>query len=146
MASITQKAYGTIVSALTTELNALAAAASSAASSAQDNSSLLDLFDDLELTVDFVSAPAAGGYVSVFLLPSVDGTNYADGSASVPPQGALLACAIEVQAATTAQRLCAQNVAIPPGLFKYMVTNNTSQAFPASGSILKRRPHSLTVA
>ena len=146
MASITQKTYGTIASALTTELNALAAAASCAPGPAQDNTTLLDLFDDLELTVDFVSAPAAGGYVSVFLLPSVDGTNYADGSATVAPQGALLVCAMEVRADTAAQRLCFQNVAIPPGLFKYMITDNTSQAFPASGSILKRRPHSLTVA
>lgn len=146
MASITQKAYAGVQSALTTELNSLASTSSSAASSAIDNSSALELFDDLELAVTFGSSPTAGGYVSVFLLPAVDGSNYADGSASVAPQGGLLVGVFEVKASTSAQRLAIQNVAIPPGLYKYMVTNNTSQAFPASGSTLKRNAHSMTVA
>lgn len=145
MVDIKQKAYGGLASVLTTELNALGAGSSSNASSAIDNSTTLDLFDDLELTVDFVSAPAAGGYVAVYLLPAVDGTNYADGSSSVAPAASLLVATIDILASTAAQRLAARMIAIPPGLFKYMVTNNTSQAFPASGSILKRNPHSMSV-
>ena len=146
MADIKQKAYGGVATVLTTQLDALGVAAYSNASSAIDNSSALDLFDDLELAVDFVSAPTAGGYVSVYLLPAVDGSNYADGSSSVVPSAQNLVATIDIQNSTAAQRLAFRNVPIPPGLFKYMVANNTSQAFPASGSTLKRNPHSMTVA
>lgn len=146
MATLGQKAYIGVATALSTEINALAAGSSTNASSAIDNSSALDLFDDLELAVTFGSSPTAGGYVSVFLLPAVDGTNYADGSSSVAPAAGLLVATFDVRAVTTAQRLSFRNVPIPPGLFKYMLTNNTSQAFPASGSTLKRNAHSMTVA
>lgn len=146
MADIKQKAYGGVATALSTELNALGTASYSNASAAIDNGTLLDLFDDLELAVDFVSAPTAGGYVSIYLLPAVDGSNYADGSSTVVPSAQTLVATIDVQASTAAQRLSFRNVPIPPGLFKYLVANNTSQAFPATGSTLKRNPHSMTVA
>jgi hypothetical protein len=145
MADIKQKAYDGVASVLTTELNALGVASYSNASSAINNSSALNLFDDLELVVDFVSAPTAGGYVSVYLLPAVDGSNYADGSSSIVPAAQTLVATIDILATTAAQRLSFRNVPIPPGLFKYMVANNTDQAFPATGSTLKRNPHSMSV-
>src|SRR6476661_6463081 len=49
--------YRGVSTALTTELNALAATTGKCISSAFDNSVNLDLFANLEMAVDFVSAP-----------------------------------------------------------------------------------------
>ncbi len=145
MSDIRQSQYDTIATELTTELNALAAAGKSAPSAANDNSTDLHQFDDLELAVTFGVSPNANEAVEVYLLPSVDGTNYVDGDASTDPAPNTLIGIFPVKASTSAQRLAIQDVPIPPGLFKYMVINQTGQAFSASGHTLKRRPHSHTV-
>jgi hypothetical protein len=142
MAAIKHAAYRGVVNALTTELNALASAAASAASAAIDNSTNLDLYDDLELLVTFGTGPAVGRSVDVYQLPSVDATNYADGGGAVVPN-ALLVASFPVRSVTTAQRLVQPNVAIPPGSFKYAVVNNTDQAMAATGNTLRRNPHQL---
>jgi hypothetical protein len=144
MATIQLAPYRGIADVLTTELNALAATTGKAISAAVDNSTDLDLFDDLELAVTFASAPTAGGVVEVYLLPSIDGgTTYPDGSTSVLAQGSLYVGGFIVRAVATAQVLVMRGVALPPGLFKYQVQNTTSQAFPASGSTLQRNPYQL---
>jgi hypothetical protein len=144
MSSIQLAAYRGVSSAMTTELNSLASSTGKAISSAFDNSTNLDLFDDLQLTVTFASAPTAGTVVELYLLPSIDGgTDYADGSTSVLPQSSLYVGGFAVRAVTTAQKMIVRGVALPPGLFKYLVQNTTNQAFPASGSTLERNPYQL---
>src|SRR4051812_8185205 len=115
MASTTHKGYGTIISALTTELNALATATNTAASAAIDNSTALDLYGDVELVVGAAGAArTAGGVIQVFLLPSADGTNYPDLHETL----AELACTFGLDAATTARRIVVRDVPLPPGLYK----------------------------
>lgn len=144
MSSIQLAAYRGVSNAMTTELNSLASSTGKAISSAFDNSTNLDLFDDLQLTVTFASAPTAGTVVELYLLPSIDGgTDYADGSTSVLPQSSLYVGGFAVRAVTTAQKMIVRGVALPPGLFKYLVQNTTNQAFPASGSTLERNPYQL---
>jgi hypothetical protein len=144
MSSIQLAAYRGVSSAMTTELNSLASSTGKAISSAFDNSTNLDLFDDLQLTVTFASAPTAGTVVELYLLPSIDGgTDYADGSTSVLPQSSLYVGGFAVRAVTTIQKMIVRGVALPPGLFKYLVQNTTNQAFPASGSTLERNPYQL---
>lgn len=129
---------------MTTELNALAATTGKAISTAIDNSDALDLFDNLELAVDFVSAPTAGTIVEVYLLPSVDdGTTYPDGSTTVLPQSSLYVGGFAVRAVTSAQVMVLRGVSLPPGFFKYLLQNTTNQAFPATGSVLRRNPYQL---
>ena len=129
---------------MSTELNALAASTGKAISPAIDNSVNLDLFDDLELSVDFVTAPTAGTVIEVYLLPSLDGgSTYADGSSTVVPQGSLFVAGFAVRNDTAAQRMVLRGVALPPGWFKYLVQNLTNQAFPATGSTLERNPYQL---
>lgn len=141
MATIQLGNYAGTSNAMTTELNSLGSLTGKAISSALDNTAMLALFDDLELNVTFASAPTAGTVVELYVVPSIDGTNYADGSTSVLPQSSLYVGGFAVRAVTTAQRMHIRGVTLPPGLFKYAVQNTTNQAFPASGSTLVRNPY-----
>jgi len=139
--AVTQhQAYSaSIASVLTTELNSIANAAVSAASAAIDNTTALDLFDDLTLTLATQSARSAGATVTVLMVQALDGTNYDDAQVTCGQMVAVFS----LDAATTARQVSARDVPIPPGLFKYFVLNNTGQAFAASGNLLERRPHSV---
>lgn len=141
MAATKHKAYtASIASALTTELNSLGNGSTSSASAAIDNTSNLDLFHDLTLTVATQgSARSAGAVVSVYLVPALDGTNYDDVSAST----AELVAVFPLDAATTARQSTRRDVPVPPGLFKYFAVNSTGQAFAASGNLLEWRAHSI---
>lgn len=143
MSTIQLAPYRGVSTVMSTDLNSLAATTGKAISAAIDNGTDLDLFDDLELAVTFGSAPIAGTLIEVYLLPAADGSNYPDGSTSVTPQASLYAGGFVVRAVTTAQVLVLRGVALPPGLFKYLVQNTTSQAFPSSGSTLQRNPYQL---
>jgi hypothetical protein len=132
-----------IASALTTDLNSLANGSASAASAALDNTSNLDLYHDLTLTVAAQgSARSAGATVSVYLVMALDGTNYDDVNATT----AELAAVFPLDAATTARQVTRRDIPVPPGLFKYFVVNNTGQAFAASGNIVEYRAHSIETA
>jgi hypothetical protein len=139
MSTIQLKAYDAGSSILTTELNALANGSSSAASAAVDNSSTLNLFDDLELTVTYGTNPTANAPVEIYLIPSTDGTNYAD---STTPARNLFVGSFLVQASTSAQRLVLRGIPLPPGKFKYVAKNASGFAFPATGTVVKRTPYS----
>ena len=123
----------------------MAATTGKAISSAIDNSANLDLFDNLELAVDFVAAPTAGTVVEVYLLSSVDdtGTVYPDGSTSILPQSSLYVGGFVVRNTTAAQVMVLRGVSLPPGFFKYLIQNTTNQAFPATGSTLRRNSYQL---
>jgi hypothetical protein len=146
MSSIKLEAYGSSANALTTELDALANGSYTNGSAAIDNTSNLYLLEDLELTVTFGSSPTDKAPVEVYLLPSIDGTNYADGSSSVTPARSLFVGSFLVRNTTSAQRLLLRGVPLPPGKYKYMVKNGTGQAFPASGSVIKRIPYNHQVS
>jgi hypothetical protein len=146
MATIKQNGYSAAASqVLTTGLNALADAGQ-AVTTAIDNSSTLDLYDDVELAVTFASAPTAGKTVALFLLPSVDGSNYGDGDASTANTPSHFVGTFVARAVGTAQRLMLRGVQLPPGLFKYQLINNSGVAFTASGHTLTRRPYNLQVS
>jgi len=140
VATTKHKAWSaSIASVLTTEMNGTTNGSISTASAAIDNSTALDLYDDLTLTLATQSARSAGATVSVHMVQAVDGTNYDDVEATC---GQLVAV-FPLDAATTARQCTVRDVPIPPGLFKYFVKNNTGQAFAASGNLLERRPHSI---
>lgn len=146
MGAVTQTSLGSFTDALTTELNSLANGAYTAASGAISNSAG-NLYLGLRLTVTFGTAPSAGGWVGVYLLPQYDGTNYADGGASPSiPQPELLVASFSLRAVTTAQRLDYPRVTIPPGSFKLMAYNGAGQAFPSSGSKVSYTAWTETVA
>lgn len=143
MATVNHEAYGTLATALSTGLDALATATNSAESTAVDNTTGLDLFMDLELVLAAQGAArSTGATVEVYMDVSLDGTNYADASETT----AELVAVFPLDAATTARRAVRRDIPVPPGLWKLFVRNVTGQAFAASGNTLKYRLHSVTVA
>lgn len=125
-----------IASSLTTELNSLSNGSISSASSAIDNSSNLDRWVSITLTVATQGGTrSAGATVSVHRVDAVDGTNYDDVEATCAPVIAVF----PLDAATTA-RQCTRIVKVStPGLFKVFARNNTGQAFASSGNIVEVR-------
>lgn len=144
MATTKHKAYSaTIASTLTTELNSLANGAMSSASAEIDNSSALDLYIDLTLTVAAQgSARSAGATVEVWMTMALDGTNYDDMTRNV----AELVAVFPLDAATTARQATRRDIPVPPGKIKFGVWNATGQAFAASGNLLEYRFHSVETA
>lgn len=129
--------YPAATSYLTTALDALANAANKLGGSI-DNTANGDQYMDLELYVAAQGgARSAFAYVSVYILPSVDGTNYAYGDDSTTPAAVNLAGAFHLDAATTARYCVITHVRLPAGKFKILVQNNTGQAFAANSSTLK---------
>lgn len=141
MAVTKHKAYSdAIASILTTELNSLGNNANSSASAAINNTTNLDLYHDLTLTVATQgSARSSGAVVTVFIVPALDGTNYD----AVNEVTAEVAAVFPLDAATTSRQITRRDVPVPPGLFKYFVRNSTGQAFASSGNILEWRAHSV---
>jgi hypothetical protein len=129
-----------IASALTTELNSLGDGSFSSASSVITNESgspALYQYIDLELVLASLS-PATGAYVDVWLLATLDATNYADASKAL--QTASLLCSFQLDTtAATAQRIVRSNIPIPPLDFKLQLRNKAGVSLGASGNTLKYR-------
>ncbi len=128
---------------LSTELNSLATAGLAISSSAYSGN--LDPFADIELAVKYTtSAPAAGTKVAeLYLVPTIDGTNYAEGSASVNPQKALLIAVFESRNGSTSafERLVQLGVSLPPGSFKFVLLNTSGKTLASSGNTVTIRPY-----
>jgi hypothetical protein len=122
---------------LTTELNNLAAAARTVAGTEIVNSTNLDQYGKLELNVDFVSAPTAGGYFQIHMVTSPAGAaTYEEGSDTIDPGTHTVVAVLPVVATTAAQRLMSPVFAMQPARTKFLLLNSCSQAFPATGSTL----------
>lgn len=127
--------------ALTTELNSLANGSYSAASSAIDNATDLYQWMHLELVLASLT-PVSGQSVAVYLIPSLDGTNYEDGGGATAPYPHSAIWVGQLSTSTGAKRLVARNIMIPNLKFKLVVGNLTitsGVAFGASGNTLSYR-------
>ncbi len=120
-----------------TGLNSLAnnAAALSAAQS-NDAATEGDLYADLELAVTFGTSPTENALVEVYIVRTVDGTNYETDSSEGRPKNGYVGGFV-VDNVTSAQRLILPMILLPPLDFKILLINKSGQAFPASGSTLK---------
>lgn len=149
MASVKYEA-GSIQTLASTELNSLANG-SSALGAEYDNATNLYMWGLFEINVTWGTNPTAGALVNLYLIPAPDGTNYDDGSGSVAPPVTAYIGGFPVRAVTSAQKVQLGGpgvpalVPLPPTKFKAVVTNNSGQAFPASGSTLKMVPYRLQV-
>lgn len=121
---------------LSTELNSLANDAYTAVGTEVDNATDQNLFADFELDVTYGTAPDANSVCSLYLIPAVDGTNYADGGGSVAPPANTFVGNFQLRAVTTAQKIALTRIAIPNAKFKPVVLNGAGQAMAASGNTL----------
>ncbi len=141
--AVEQYLLGAPATALSTGLNSLAnnaRALSSAYSNIQGGGEGEGYpLVDIELVVQYGSAPAARSGWTIWFLGSVDGTNYEDGDASVRPTRPH-DIYIEVRADTTLQKHI-RRLSLPPGLLKVLAENTaTGQATASSGNTIKIRP------
>lgn len=129
--------YPSATTYLTTELNALADGANKLGA-AIDNTANGDMYADFELYLATQGAArSSGAYVGLYILPSVDGTNYCYGADAVDPPASTLRGVFPLDAVTTARYVTLTHILLPAGLFKVLVINETGQAFAATLNTLK---------
>jgi|SRR5215469_3142136 len=135
-----------LTSVLTTGLNSLANGSMSAASATYDNSANLDLYVDIEVVLASLS-PSAGAFVAIYLLESVDGTNFpAQSDADLRLTTTQLLCTIPIgTTAATAQRVVVRNVLLPPAKVQFKLDNQTGVALNASGNTVKILPYDVNL-
>ena len=88
-------------------------------------------------------ARSAGASVAIYLLPSIDDTNFCYGDDTTAPPASALFHVFPLDAATTARYVTVDGLLIGPFDFKLLVINSTGQAFASSGNTLKYRLYSL---
>lgn len=107
-----------------------------------DNSTNKYMLADFELVLG--SAAFVDDVISMYIVPSVDGTNYPDWTGNVATaqskneQYFVGSFSIDD---TQAQRAALRGVALPNGKFKIGIRNNPDVALAASGNTLKYRPY-----
>jgi hypothetical protein len=124
---------------LSTELNSLGDGANKLGA-AIDNSTNKYLFHDIEINLAsavFTDNP----HIKIYQLASVDGTNYPDGDDTTDPVDTNPVYTAGIRTATAAQRLVIRDVALPNGLFKYLLMSEAGVALASSGNTMKYRPH-----
>jgi hypothetical protein len=118
---------------LTTELNSLANGAYSAAGSAFDNTTNLDEWAAAEIALASLN-PTAGAYLQLFLVQSLDGTNYEDAASSTNPGYHQSIAVVSLTTGAAAKKIDTAPFRIPPGKFKLVLLNKAGVALAASGN------------
>lgn len=141
--TLTHKAYETVATVLSTELNSLANAAYSAASAAQGaDATGGPLLGDFELVLTSLT-PTSNGIAELYLIRSADGTNYEDVPSSTNPGSNAYVGTFIGSTGASAKRLVLPDVPLPPGLWKAVLKNTSGPAFAAASNTLKVRAHNI---
>lgn len=108
-----------------------------------DNATNRYLYADWDLKCRFQSAPSIGGYIALYLIPAIDGTNYTDGDDSVAPPPSTWIGNFPVRAVTTQQRVSLRGSLLPPGKFKPLAINKSGQSMTNTDdeNVLSYRPY-----
>jgi hypothetical protein len=119
---------------LNTQMDTVASGAFSTLGSAYDNTSKLDRWGWVELSLGSFTA-TAGACIYVYLVPSIDnGTDYDDGPSSTNPAAHLLVANLQVKTGASAKKLVSLvPFPLPPGLFKFAIKNQTGGTLVGSG-------------
>lgn len=145
MATVSWATAESIATALSTDLNSLANGSYSAASAAIANSTGLYRYLNLELALASLT-PTGTPTISVFLLPTIDGTNYEDGGGATAPPALSLVAVFDLSTSASTKRRARWNIPIPPVDFKLVLLNGSGVALASSGNTLKYRRHNESVA
>lgn len=125
--------------------NSLATNTYSGLSDEIDNSTTKYTHADLYMELGSAAYTGTGSGIEVYLVPSVDGTNYPTWTDSVstdePENTAHFVGFMTTTASTAAQKMTLRAVELPPGKYKWAIRNRSGVALPASGNALRWRPY-----
>lgn len=117
-----------------------------------DNSSNKYAYADLELVLGSAAFTGADAGVEVYIVPTVDGTNYPDWSGNAttdaPEQQHYFACFLPLKASTAARRAVSasqRDIVLPQGKFKFGLRSRANVTLASSGNTLSYRPKSYDV-
>lgn len=111
-----------------------------------DNTTNKYLQADLQIDLASAAFTGADAGLEIYLIPSVDGTNYPawTGDVTTEQQGNMnyFIGFVAVPAVTAAQRMVLRGVALPSGKYRWALRNQTNVALAASGNTMQWRPFS----
>lgn len=110
-----------------------------------DNGTDLDLFGDFELDVSLASAPVDGDPIAeLYILPSVDDTNFPTSGTSLDPPVRHLAGVFCASGTSTDQRMVIPGISLYPRKMRFLLKNVDTTAFSSDDSnFLKVKPYCL---
>ena len=117
---------------------AVIAAAGNYLGSAIDNRTNLDQFCTIEVLANFSVAPTANKIISVYVLYSVDGVNFEDGSTTVDPTKSPVGVLVTRNVIGN-QRVVIHGVPLDPHQFKVLVVNDADQTATVTVSLYTTR-------
>ncbi len=125
-----------------TDLNALASLTTNVGAVVIDNTTNRYLYAEFELVLASVDLSAqVNPAVEVYLVPSYDGTNYADtgtdASTTILPPAQYLVAVMGVAITSAAHRAVSPHILIDPIKYTPVVINKTGAAFGATLNTLK---------
>lgn len=112
-----------------------------------DNTTNLYAYADLDLVLGSAAFTGTDSGVEVYIVPTVDGTNYPDWSGNstsdAPQQAHYFVAFLPLTAATAARRVVSSSQAaieLPQGKFKFGMRSRANVTLAASGNTLYYRP------
>lgn len=117
-----------------------------------DNSTNKYALADLELVLGSAAFTGADSAINVYIVPTLDGTNYptwsGNATTDAPENEIYFSVQLPLKAATQAQRVVSnaeQPARLPNGKFKFGIRSRANVSLAASGNTLSWRPHTITV-
>lgn len=114
-----------------------------------DNSSNLYAYMQLDLVLGSAAFTGSDAGIEVYVVPTVDGTNYPDWTGNTtsdaPEQAHYYAAFLPLKAATAAKRVASSSqglIEVPQGKFKFGLRNRGNVTLASSGNTLYWRPAS----
>lgn len=115
-----------------------------------DNSTNKYLFADLDLVLGSAAFTGVDCGIEVYIVPTVDGTNYPDWSGNAttdaPEVSHYFVTFLPLKATTAAKRVVSSSqspVRLPNGKFKFGLRSRANVSLAASGNTLSFRPHTV---
>lgn len=114
-----------------------------------DNSSNKYAYADLDLALGSAAFTGSDSGIEVYIVPTIDGTNYPDWSGNAttdaPEQAHYYVAFLPLKAATAARRVVSSSQAaieLPQGKFKFGIRSRANVTLASSGNTLYWRPKS----
>lgn len=139
-------------SGFSTEVNSVVNGNAILAASALDNSSTLDEFFDISISLGSVTPGAGAPYIGFYLVSlNQDGTTYGDGrfgsAAAGPPASQYFIGSVPCVASTAGIITgIIRGILLPPGSFKLILYNQTGVTLAGSSNTIKIRSYNRSVS